>query len=372
MNKKILIATGIYPPEIGGSATYVKNFCDIFIEKGFEICVITYSDKKFYDEDKNLQYKLIRVARVSKFLNYIKYFIAIVKNIKKYDFIYSTDIVSVGILCAIVKIIFRKKLILRLGGDFQWERALERNYNKSLGKYYKEKQFTLKERLIYVFSNFVLRISDVIIFNSELLNSIYGESRDFMKRKNIVIIKNILSAYKNTDKVDDKNILFAGRISKVKNIDKLIIAFDNLKLQNCKLKIIGDGPEFENIKKKIENHKNIELFRGVNYEQLIKEILKAKVVVNVSLTDINPNIILEALVLGKKVIITNESEFLFTNSCHENIYYVDPNDIFDIEKALRLAISNEKLNTNCESILKNVSCSKGELIEKHFKIFEKL
>ena len=53
MNKKILIATGIYPPEIGGSATYVKNFCDIFIEKGFEICVITYSDKKFYDEDKN-------------------------------------------------------------------------------------------------------------------------------------------------------------------------------------------------------------------------------------------------------------------------------------------------------------------------------
>ena len=54
MNKKILIATGIYPPEIGGSATYVKNFCDIFIEEGFEICVITYSDKKFYDEDSDI------------------------------------------------------------------------------------------------------------------------------------------------------------------------------------------------------------------------------------------------------------------------------------------------------------------------------
>lgn len=373
MNKKILIATGIYPPEIGGSATYIKNFCDIFLKKGFEICVITYSDKENYEQDKNLQYKLIRVIRSNKIFNYIKYFIEIVKNIKQYDFIYSTDIVSVGILCAISKIIFRKKLILRLGGDFQWERALERGYDKSLREYYKERQFTTKEKILYIMSNFVLKKADVIIFNSEFLNYIYNDSRNFMKHKKIVIIKNILFNDKNLkSETHNKNILFAGRISKVKNLDKLIIAFSNLKMDNIKLKIVGDGPEFNNIKEKVSKLSNIELMHGLSYKELENEILESDVVVNISLTDINPNIISESLYLGKKVIVTNESEFFFTNSHHENIYYVNPLDVFNIEESLKSAIENNNSNINCEEILKNVSCTKEELINKHVLIFQKL
>ena len=46
MNKslKILIATGIYPPDIGGPATYAYNLSRELTRLGHEVNVLTYSD----------------------------------------------------------------------------------------------------------------------------------------------------------------------------------------------------------------------------------------------------------------------------------------------------------------------------------------
>ncbi|MCD4761942.1 GtrA family protein, partial [bacterium] len=48
----ILIAAGIYPPDIGGPATFVKILFSELPEHGFRSKVITYSDRSY--EDKNI------------------------------------------------------------------------------------------------------------------------------------------------------------------------------------------------------------------------------------------------------------------------------------------------------------------------------
>ena len=59
---KILITTGIFPPDIGGPASYAMTLgknCP----KDVSITVITYSSKFNYSNDKELPFKVIRVWR---------------------------------------------------------------------------------------------------------------------------------------------------------------------------------------------------------------------------------------------------------------------------------------------------------------------
>ncbi len=41
---KILLATGIYPPDIGGPATYVRHLAQELTKRGTEVTVVTYGE----------------------------------------------------------------------------------------------------------------------------------------------------------------------------------------------------------------------------------------------------------------------------------------------------------------------------------------
>ena len=45
-SKKILLATGIFPPDIGGPATYVENLAIELEKLGHKVRVVTYSSEK--------------------------------------------------------------------------------------------------------------------------------------------------------------------------------------------------------------------------------------------------------------------------------------------------------------------------------------
>ena len=46
MKKRILIISGIYPPDIGGPATFVKELIEFINSKKDEVRLITLQDKK--------------------------------------------------------------------------------------------------------------------------------------------------------------------------------------------------------------------------------------------------------------------------------------------------------------------------------------
>ena len=109
MNKKILICTGIFPPDVGGPATQSMNVCKILQSKKIDFCVLTYSKKQ---NIQNLEkFKVIKVSNNNFFLiNYLKYFFKVLKYAKKYDIIYLQGAFSEGIPTILANFFLRKIL----------------------------------------------------------------------------------------------------------------------------------------------------------------------------------------------------------------------------------------------------------------------
>ncbi|MEI6596731.1 MAG: GtrA family protein, partial [bacterium] len=135
---KILIATGIYPPDIGGPAQYAKNLVEQFTELGYEVKVLSYRLEK----------------KLPIGLRHILYFLRVMFNLSNTNLIIALDTFSVGMPAVIAAIIFNKKIIIRTGGDFLWESYVERSGDLvTLKQFYEIKPgLILKEKIIFILS----------------------------------------------------------------------------------------------------------------------------------------------------------------------------------------------------------------------------
>ena len=107
MSKKILIATGLYPPNIGGPATYTKMLEDHLPQHGFTLTVAQYG----------------WVRRYPKLLRHIAFAWKVYRQSVDCDAIYALDPVSVGVPVLIAATLRRKKFLLRVPGDYAWEQG---------------------------------------------------------------------------------------------------------------------------------------------------------------------------------------------------------------------------------------------------------
>ena len=57
---KVCLVTGIFPPDIGGPATYVSKLADYFYSIGWLVEIVTYADSA---ENINLPFTLHKIVR---------------------------------------------------------------------------------------------------------------------------------------------------------------------------------------------------------------------------------------------------------------------------------------------------------------------
>jgi len=107
---RILIATGIYPPDIGGPATYSKLLEEEFPKRGIEVSVRSFGE----------------VRRLFPFVRHVAYFFKILRAGKASDLILALDPVSVGAPAALLSWILRKPLVVKVVGDYAWEQGTQR------------------------------------------------------------------------------------------------------------------------------------------------------------------------------------------------------------------------------------------------------
>src|SRR3989344_2633543 len=106
--KNILIATGIFPPDIGGPATYGATMADALRERGFEVKVAVFS----------------RISRkIPKGIRHLLYFFKLLPLIRKSDMVIALNAVSAGFPALLVAKFFKKRFIVRIAGDYDWEIA---------------------------------------------------------------------------------------------------------------------------------------------------------------------------------------------------------------------------------------------------------
>ena len=164
MIKKITLVSGIFPPDIGGPATFIPMLANFLTESNVEVNVITLSDKK---KSEITKYKIETISR--SIIWPIRFFITVYKiylSAKTSDLIFSN---TLDFEASVASIISRKKHIQKIVGDIAWERANSSGrYNGSIDDYQTD-QHCLISRLTNIYRNFSLRRSHLIITPSKYL-----------------------------------------------------------------------------------------------------------------------------------------------------------------------------------------------------------
>ena len=324
-NMKVVLATGIYPPDIGGPATYVRELARRLHEKGVEVVVVTYvssfvanfpchgeelseqsgeshesMDGKLAPQDDT--FPVIRVKKSVPIFRWIRYTKALRTHAKGADIVYAFSSVSCGVPLWLAGL-KRPKKVLRLGGDFLWERYTDYGGKKSLRELY-EKPFL--RPLIEKFMQPLLRAFDVIVFSTAWQQLLYEENYKTLPSHQV--IENALSI--SSDKPSERGpkhtpfrLLFMGRFVGFKNLDALLEAVQLM--DGVQLTLVGDGP----LSAKLQSVKNpmIRFLPAVHGEEKRYQFSKHDLLVLPSLTEISPNVALEARANGMPVLLTEET-----------------------------------------------------------------
>ncbi len=155
----------------------------------------------------------------------------------------------------------------------------------------------------------------------------------------------------------EDSIVYAGRISKEKGVEELIITFLKSELKHFTLKIIGDGPQLKYLKSKYSS-KSIQFTGQLSNKEVLKSIAKSKAVVTYTkLYEGQPTILSEASLLGVPSIFPNTggiAEF-FPNGYSLKFEQFNDKDLED------------KLNTLQDSkLIKRIGIENKNYITKEF------
>lgn len=170
---RILICTGIFPPEKGGPATYSESLATAFVKRGHEVRVITYSSNH-ESRITNQDFSVIRISRSwFKPWHYLKYYLAVKKYSQDADVLYAQDPVSSGYPTYLANKTLKKPLVVKITGDYSWERAMgEGLTDKLIDEFQNLKDYPSKVKKIRKIQIRVCQAADRIITPSEYLKRI--------------------------------------------------------------------------------------------------------------------------------------------------------------------------------------------------------
>jgi GalNAc-alpha-(1->4)-GalNAc-alpha-(1->3)-diNAcBac-PP-undecaprenol alpha-1,4-N-acetyl-D-galactosaminyltransferase len=289
--KKIVI---FFPNfERGGIEKISLLLAEYFISKKIKIIFISFRPLKKIFSNKNKFFVNINIFKTnSKFLEIILSIITLSKVLFKLDksntvvFSMQNNIISI-----IVAKIFGFKIIIRNSAPIDYYKI--RNFFSGL--------VTLCVKI------FVYKFSDLIICNS--INSANKIKFFFFLKKKTISISNPIEIKKKFKITPKKNIiLYIGRLSYEKGVDRLIDGFDLFlkKKPLFKLFIIGSGNQKDYLIEKVKKKNLLKKVYFINWQSDLKEYyLKAKALILPSYFEGFGNVIIEALNYKLPCISTN-------------------------------------------------------------------
>ncbi len=247
---KVVFATGIFPPDIGGPATSVSALAEAWSAQGVRVAVVTYSEQA--SEDAGLGYDLVRIARAaSPWRRYLSFFCAVWMASDEPGPLFAQDAIASGLPALCVALLRGRKFILRIAGDFAWEQAqVKYGYGESLETFQRDSRVPLVPTLLRAVQRFVYRRADAVIAPSRYLAGIVlgwgvSSSRIRMINNGVHLPETVADRGKFS-----RRIIAAGRLVPWKHFDVLLKAMPRVleRFPDAELCIAGDGPEMDRLR----------------------------------------------------------------------------------------------------------------------------
>ncbi|MEK7613566.1 MAG: glycosyltransferase family 4 protein [Patescibacteria group bacterium] len=243
---RVLIATGLFPPEGGGPATYSKTLLDELPSRGIATSVLPYRE----------------VRSVPKILRHSAYFFRLLSRTFRFkpDIIFAQDPLSVGLPAALAAFITRKKFVVKIVGDYAWEQATQRFGYGGTIESFQDAQLPFVPNLMRGIERFVARRALKVIVPSKYLGRIVAQWG--VHKKHIEVVYNgiesetvgLKQVIRGLLRYKGKLIISVGRLVPWKGFAALIRVHAILRKTSpdLSLLIIGAGPHESTLEKLAE------------------------------------------------------------------------------------------------------------------------
>ncbi len=360
--KSVLIATGIFPPSIGGPATYSKMLQDELPKYGIKSDVLSFDSVRW----------------LPKGVRHVLYFLKLWLRAGHTDIIYAQDPVSVGWPASLVAKLRNKPFYLRVPGDYAWEQAcqkygvtdlldifvMNKNYPKSVLQLKRiEKKVAMRAVKIIVPSEYLKGIvtkwgiagDKIIVIANALEGEVPQESKEILRSELALRHKTIISA---------------GRLVPWKGFKALIEGLSGyLKEKEVDLIIVGSGPDEEGLKEVVKSNglqDRVTLLGSLPRRDLLRYVKASDVFVLNTAYEGFSHQILEAMAVGTPVVTTNVggNPEVIEDSVHG--FLVDLNDLeaFRVKTDLLLTDTALAENIRARALQRASIFSKGTALQK--------
>jgi len=325
---RLLIATGLYPPEIGGPATYAKLFEERLPRYGIEVSMLPFRT----------------VRHLPPIIRHIVYGWKVSRAARGADLILVQDSVSTGLPVAIASFLSGKKFIIRVPGDYAWEQGTQRFGVQGSLDDFQKRTYGLRVSILRAIQRFVVNRAHRVVAPSQYLARIVS---GWLKHPRPIDV-----VYNGIETVNSANgaarqpdlIVSAGRLVPWKGFQDLIEVVG--KHTEWRLDILGDGPQRKLLEERIGKSgagDRITLHGNVPHEEARHAFAQASVFVLNSSYEGLSHTLVEAMATGAPVVATRVGGNPEVVQDGMNGVLIGAGDKQDLERALTSLMSNDSL-----------------------------
>jgi glycosyltransferase involved in cell wall biosynthesis len=235
---KLLIATGIYPPAIGGPATYSKLLVDELPKRGIDVGVLSFGE----------------VLHLPKGISHVAYLLKMVARAREYDIVFAQDTVAIGLPALVAARLTKKRFLVRVPGDYAWEQAVQRFGVRDSIDEFQRKRYGFRVELFRFVQKYVVRKADLVFTPSVHFTSVVSGWCDGARTIHHVyngidltpVEVDRSSARRLLHIPDDAIVVVsAGRLIRSKGFEAVIrICADLIReMPSLRLYVAGEGPD---------------------------------------------------------------------------------------------------------------------------------
>jgi glycosyltransferase involved in cell wall biosynthesis len=356
----VLMITGIFPPDIGGPATYVPEISRELVKRGHKVTMVTLSDGLDHD-DRSYVFRVRRIRRsLFKPLRFLLTVVRILQEGRRAQVLYVNGLYVEAVLA---NFFLRKALVQKIVGDWAWERATNKGWVEESFEEFQKRKYGLKLEFVKTLRSVSARRADTVIVPSQFLARAV-ENWGVPEKKIAVIYNSVepvspspfegegkgagLSSLAGLRPVSPLSTRFkvvtVGRLVPWKHVDRLIEAVT--KCEDTGLVIVGDGPErrrLEDIVLKNQLTERVYFAGQRSKEETFALMAGCDLFVLNSSYEGFPHVVLEAMGAGLPVVATAVGGTPELVRDGENGLLVSPNANGALSKTLkRLVASSEE------------------------------